>query len=386
MLAMQPHVAPGLGGFAVDEGWNVHLDPAAVQDWTPSQLGFVLNHVAQHLLRSHADRARAFGVTHEERLAWNMAADAEINDDLAREISPQDRRLLKPLIPKQLDLEPGKLAEYYFTKLRGSNPSVPDEGSGVHGQRGSGESGESGEPDESDQPDESQGSGVGSEEPAVSEMEAEALRQLTADAIEDYEAGQVPAGLARWAQARLGRSADWRSLLTTSLRQQTALSAGLADYSYRRLSRRARAVPNVVLPAMVKLPVDIAIVIDTSGSVRDADLGDALRETRAIAARVGSTGGSVQVVACDATATRIPEGPAAAMALTGGGGTNMAAGIEAALDGPKPPQAVVVLTDGFTPWPDVEPGVPVIIGLIGRRRNKETPSWATTIEIEPGAH
>ena len=371
MLAMQPHAAPGLGGFAVDEGWNLYLDPTVVKDWTPSQLGFVLNHVAQHLLRGHADRARGFGVTHEERLAWNMAADAEINDDLAREISPQDRRLLKPVTPRHIDLERGKLAEYYYTKLRGSDPSVPDEGSGVHGQAAPGDSGDSGD---------------GSEEPAVSQMEAEALRQQTADAIEDYDQGKVPAGLARWAQARLGRSSDWRSLLTASLRQQIALSAGLSDYSYRRLSRRARAVPGVVLPAMVKSPVDVAIVIDTSGSVRKADLGDALRETRAIAARVSSTGGSVQVLACDAVVTRVPEGPAAAMALAGGGGTNMAAGIEAALDGPKPPQAVVVLTDGFTPWPDVEPAVPVIIGLIGRRRNKETPSWATTIEIEPGAH
>ena len=62
----------------------------------------------------------------------------------------------------------------------------------------------------------------------------------------------------------------------------------------------------------------------------------------------------------------------------------MVAGIEAALAERPRPQVVVVLTDGHTPWPKVEPSVPVIIGLIGLRRKLTTPSWATTIEIDLG--
>ena len=380
ILAMQPVAAPGLGRFAVDEGWQVHLDPAAVAVWTPSQLGFVLNHVAQHLLRDHAGRARGFGVDYEQRLAWNAAADAEINHDLIRGMPRDDRRLLAPLTPKQLELEPGKLAEYYFTQLRDLNPSVPDEGSGVHGhggQDGQGEPGgqqtSGGEPAESD----------GSTEPAVSAAEAEMLRQATAEAILAEGVGTVAGGLERWARARMGQSQDWRSLLSSSLRTQIAQAAGLADYSYRRLSRRAGAVPDVVLPAMVKSPVNVAIVVDTSGSVRLNELGDALRETRSITRQVTARGGSVQVLACDAVVTRASTSTDGSMALTGGGGTDMAAGIEAALSETPRPQAVVVLTDGLTPWPDAEPSVPVIIGLLGNRKKATTPNWATTIEIEP---
>ena len=100
LLAMTAVAAPAPGGFAVDEGWRVHLDPDAVDAWTPSQLGFILNHVAQHLLRDHAGRARDFGVGHDERLIWNAAADLEINGELVRGIGATDRKVLAPLIPK----------------------------------------------------------------------------------------------------------------------------------------------------------------------------------------------------------------------------------------------------------------------------------------------
>lgn len=397
ILALTPIAAPGLNRYAIDEAWRVYLDPMVVDRCSPSQLGFVLNHVAQHLLRDHAGRARRFGVSFEERLSWNAAADIEINGELAREISRKDRTVLAPLTAKQLDLQPGMLAEYYYTRLRHSNPLVPDEGPGVHGHGGqsdepggdgetsstaendtTGGPGQAGQPGSGEQPAEGDGR-------SVSAVDAEMLREAVAEELLGEGAGTVPAGLTRWAQERRGASQDWRALLASSLRSHANRAAGLTDYSYRRLSRRAGAVPDVVLPAMVNAPVHMAIVIDTSASMRAAELADALRETRVIVEGVTAGGGSVQILACDATATRLASTTSAtAVALTGGGGTNMATGIEAAIDESPRPQSVVVLTDGQTPWPKVEPVVPVIIGLIGRRRKVTTPDWATTIEIITG--
>lgn len=364
LLAMRAVAAPAPGGFAIDESWRVFLDPAAVDRWTPSQLGFILNHVSQHLLRDHAGRARGFGITHDERLLWNAAADLEINGDLVREISAADRKALAPLLPKHLDLTAGELAEYYYTQLRDTSLTVPDEGSGVHGQQ---------EPD---------GEDPAPNEPGLSATEAKLLRRATADAMLSEHPGDAPAGLERWAKAMLGHTQDWRRLLASSLRAEVAQAAGIADYSYRRLSRRAGAVPDVVLPAMVRAQCDVAIVVDTSGSMRDHELGDALRETQAIATLVAGRGGSVQVLACDTATSKVSAALANKVALVGGGGTDMTAGIEAALATTPAPQAIVVLTDGITPWPEVAPRVPVIVGLVGQRRAATTPSWARAIEID----
>jgi hypothetical protein len=60
----------------------------------------------------------------------------------------------------------------------------------------------------------------------------------------------------------------------------------------------------------------------------------------------------------------------------------MVAGIEAALALRPRPSVVVVLTDGYTPWPETEPrGARVVIGMVGAGR-WEVPAWAKLVQIE----
>src|SRR6202021_2894881 len=74
--------APGTGTVSVDESWRMRADPELTAGWTVTELGSVLVHHVCHLLRVHAERAQALGVTAEDAPAWVRAADAEINDDL----------------------------------------------------------------------------------------------------------------------------------------------------------------------------------------------------------------------------------------------------------------------------------------------------------------
>jgi predicted metal-dependent peptidase len=56
----------------------------------------------------------------------------------------------------------------------------------------------------------------------------------------------------------------------------------------------------------------------------------------------------------------------AELQLTGGGGTDMRVGIDAALQLRPCPQIVVVLTDGLTPWPVAAPvGTTLVAVVIG---------------------
>lgn len=68
--------------------------------------------------------------------------------------------------------------------------------------------------------------------------------------------------------------------------------------------------------------------------------------------------------------------------MAGGGGTDMRAGIDRALAEPPRPTAVIVISDGFTPWPGQRPRVPLIICLVGAGARDQvacTPPWATTV-------
>ena len=60
----------------------------------------------------------------------------------------------------------------------------------------------------------------------------------------------------------------------------------------------------------------------------------------------------------------------------------MVAGIESALALRPRPSMIVVLTDGYTPWPAAAPrGARVVVGLVGKGR-WEVPDWATVVRIE----
>jgi predicted metal-dependent peptidase len=66
--------------------------------------------------------------------------------------------------------------------------------------------------------------------------------------------------------------------------------------------------------------------------------------------------------------------------LAGGGGTDMRVGIDRARAAPDPPNIIVVLTDGMTPWPDEPSRCRLIAGLVGERP-PPPPPWIEAIHI-----
>jgi predicted metal-dependent peptidase len=171
------------------------------------------------------------------------------------------------------------------------------------------------------------------------------------------------------------------------------------DYTYGRPSRRAACLPGVVLPSLRRRPPRVSVVIDTSGSVSDAELGSALLEVSAISRAVGGRRDLISVVSCD-SAARIahPLCRAEGIRLTGGGGTDLRSGFAAALRAQPRPDVVVVLTDGQTPWPDARPPCRTVVGLFSRQGKDSSwdendpdyvpdapPGWARVVEIGPAA-
>lgn len=379
LFAVTPLAAPGLGTFAVDAHWRLYMDPDRLLGptaWSHLEAGAVLLHEVGHLVRGHAERARALSPQPVNDLAWNYAADAEINDDLVR----ADIGLPEGCItPADLGCEDGKTAEFYYRSIISAQQPDADVDFGDEAGCGSGSGSRAPEwelPAPSRRDD------------GLNQAEAEHLRRLVAADVKSYGSrarGTLPAGLDRWADSMLAPpQVHWTEVLRTTLRRSIAHRAGLTFHSYARPARRR--VPGAILPAMRTASVGVSVVVDTSGSMAQTDLDAALAEIDGVLRTATVDRDRVRVLACDA-ATSVPQRVSSAtkVKLQGGGGTDMRVGIAAATATRPHPDVVVVLTDGGTPWPDTElPHAELVIVAIGNE-NATTPKWAATVHIPTGA-
>jgi predicted metal-dependent peptidase len=351
--------------FAVDERWRLFVNPAKLREWTVPQVAGVLLHEVSHVVRDHAGRARTAMVTTEPAARlWNLAADAEINDDLRAERIELPEH---PVTPGLLGLPAHKVAEFYYARLA-ADPDPPaldlDCGSGSHGYAGDDRYGLTALP------------------AGMSDVEALLLRRRIAEAIVQLPAsqhGSVAGGWTRWAQAYLRPQLDWRRLLGAKIKSSTAAVAGSADYSYARPPRRR--LPQVVLPSLRRPVPRVAIIVDTSGSVTDRHLRTAWTEVHGCVRALGIRRDMLTVYAADVNVHRITGGLTRQVALTGGGGTNMARAIgQVAALRPRP-DLVVVITDGLTPWPPRPVPAVIVVLLPTRAEPPAPPAWAQVIRM-----
>jgi predicted metal-dependent peptidase len=363
LTVIAEHRLPTMG---VDRHWRCYVSPSFVDRTPVTELAAVWIHEISHLLRDHHGRAdRLPDTQRHDHHRVNVAQDLEINDDLLTDglPLPADR-----VDPDGLGLPTGLLFEAYLPLLPASPPPC-DCGSGADGHGRAW--------------DQAPGTGSGS----VGEVEADAIRRSTASAIRAAarSRGNIPGGWQRWAETVLEPVIDWRRALTGAVREAVAWASGAVDYTYQRPSRRQAALGAVVLPRLRQPVPRVAIVIDTSGSMGDDELSAALAEVTGVLRAVGIGGNRVTVLSCD-SAVQAARSVASVseVTLSGGGGTDMRVGIETAMAGPIPPNFIVVLTDGLTPWPERAPGqTRVIAGLIGDAP-QQPPPWITTVHIREG--
>jgi predicted metal-dependent peptidase len=360
LFRCQIHLTERVQIAAIDKHYNVYFNPLTVEEIQKNkpkvealaELGFIWIHEISHLLREHSSRAATLNA---RPLLWNIAADLEINDSRWEGLKmPAD---FPGLLPQTYRLPDGKIAEWYYRQIikKGDEANTPqiDEGSGVHNKARTWEVRAEGKQ-------------------TMDVIECESVRISVAKKIkESIAAGLLPGtaagGWLRWAEEKLNAKIDWRKVLRH--RMSVAMNIGLGqriDYTFYRPSRR-QAVYHPILPPTLSgdLSARIAVVVDTSGSMSPKQLGQAVGEVCKV---LQDFQVPVNVIPCDAMAyepilmTR-PTDYFKLFKLPGGGGTNMIAGIEAALKLRPAPDAVLVLTDGYTPYPPKLYKTRVIFGI-----------------------
>lgn len=367
---LSPVPISGMGTFAVDRYWRLYYDPELDIDVKTVATG--LYHEVFHLLRDHIGRSGA--IDDISNIIWNLAGDCEINDDIVNE---NEWSLIEGAItPDIFSLPEGKLAEFYYENLLNNKAArelaykilkdmIAMPGAGQCGSAAGGQV----------RPWESEGDARG--ERRVGNAERGLIARRVAEAVKSI--GTATAGWQRWADEILNPKINWRAQLRAYILNAVADIAGRVDYTYRRPSRRQMAFGNVIMPSMIEPTVKVAVVVDTSGSMSDNELTSALSEIKGIIDAVGITG--VDVLSVDADVHNVQKVfSAKSVKLFGGGGTNMGVGITKASELRPRPDIIIVLTDGYTPWPDTPPPQRVIVGIINDE-DMGAPAWAKKVLI-----
>ncbi len=222
--------------------------------------------------------------------------------------------------------------------------------------------------------------------PGMAEHEQNLLQAAVAKAIEEHEKqhgrGSVPGGLAREASNLLHPKVDPARELLAKVKYAVACTSGFGDFTYRKPNRR-QPQGGALLPAHVKPVPRVTVIADTSGSMEKSDLTLALGVIANVLKSLPDPRG-VRVLAGDTaiqTARNVfrPE----QVSLVGGGGTDMARLIVAAAEERPAPKAILVVTDGYTGWPQ-EPVSPHVMACLTRADAAgDVPEWIHTVILNP---
>jgi hypothetical protein len=356
-------------------------------------------HELLHLLQNHFRRGKRFFEIDVD--SWMLACDCEINDDLIADLKHEKPGgMLMPadgIWPEKLQLPNGLMAEDYWKILHERKRDAPAaklleiwvailrsaDRKSNQTERGQCCGG---------------GSAVGQPHPlelaaddpvspAPTDLEKTAALSDFAHQAADWHAKHAPGTQSGWLQKLtdvwLPTPIPWHRRLEKYLRE--ALAAGGDDYSWQRPNRRNPHRERFAMPGLVSHAGELGILVDTSGSISEADLTETFGVIKGVLRRICGSGSYVRLLACDTEAKdagRIYSAsrmPLSVLKLSRGGGTDLRVGI--ALAEKIGLRCLLILTDGETPWPDTRPRVPVFVALVGRR-DRDLPSWAARVHVE----
>ncbi|MGB5439635.1 MAG: VWA-like domain-containing protein [Gammaproteobacteria bacterium] len=366
-----------------------YYNPEYIDSLTVEQTQFALAHEVLHCALSHFSRRE-----HRDRSRWDIACDLAINPILVKEgmtavpgalynigYEGMMAEEIYPLVEDNSEDQPHD--QHLYGKESGSGSSSSDagkpsgsssepaetgEGSGAGTGVAGKPSGSSGEPAET-----GEGSGAGTEvagiaaPDALGEAEKEQLsvqwrQRLAGAAQQAMQAGKLTGSLRLLVDHLLQPQLPWRMLLA---RYMTAASRD--DYSYMRPSRREG---EAIFPSLRSMQTDIVVVLDTSGSIKAAEMQEFVSELDAIKGQVRAR---ITLLACDAELAA--DGPwifepweefSLPGTIRGGGGTRFSPPFDWIEREQQNPDLLVYFTDAEGQFPPREPRFPVIWLVKGR--------------------
>lgn len=303
-------------GTAWTDGRSLGYDPAFIEGLSHVQTVALIAHEVMHCANGHPWRR-----DNREPRRWNVATDKAINQTLA------DAKFTLPsgALYAEGD-EVGKSAEWIYARLPESQQGGKGQGEAKPDPLGEVRDAPTGaDPDTGEAP------------PTEADWQ-----QMTAQAAAAAKArGNLPSSLDRFAKEVMRPRVDWRSVLRRFVQEHAK-----SDYSWSKPNRRYMA-SGLYLPALDSIELgEIAIAVDTSGSIDSVGLAQAKAELEAVIDECKPA--AVTVYYADAKvaqADRFERDEPIVWRPKGGGGTDFEPAIKAAEAQDTPPACMVYLTD-----------------------------------------
>lgn len=182
----------------------------------------------------------------------------------------------------------------------------------------------------------------------LDELEKEIQIQVSKAIQTAKMAGKMPAGMEILIEELLEPKLDWRNML-----RQFMIETAKSDFRWERPNRR-HIHDDLYMPSLTGESLgDVAVIMDVSGSTMNAQQ-QFLSECNGLLQQYEMT---LNLLFCDVDVTQhdiYEHGDVIKKKYTGGGGTDIPEGLKYLDSKNLNPNVVVVLTDGYTPWPDKE--------------------------------
>jgi predicted metal-dependent peptidase len=329
---------------AATDGRNFYYNTRFIKMLRPKEVEFLFGHEVLHCVYDHFGRR---GDRNPQ--LWNIADDFCVNADLKKHHVGEFITSVPCLYDHKYD---GMSAEEVYDILYEKadkidindllNKMIDDHLDGDDEQDGSGGDG-----------DQQEGKG----RPQLSKEERQQIKDEIKEAMlaaaSASDAGNIPAGVKRLIKDLTEPKMDWRELLRMQLE-----STIKSDYTWMRASRKGWHM-DAVMPGMKLDPmIDIALMIDASGSMDDAMLKDILSETASIMESFPAY--RIHVASFDTEVYNPQQYDSDNLEditeyeIQGGGGTDFDCMFKYLKDNEIEPKRLVVFTDGypFGSWGD----------------------------------
>ncbi len=378
MTAAKPDWCP----TTATDARTFYYNPDYIGELSLEQTQFMLAHEALHCALSHFARRQ-----HRDKHRWDLACDFAINPLLV------DDGLKPPPNAVIIGQYKGMTAEEIYPLIDESEQqetldthAYDRDNSGKDQDQGMRESDLSDRDPQRGEQDPQAGSGASPQEgdsgaeapPPLQPDEQETLnvqwqQRMAGAAQQAMQAGKLGGEMARMVDHLLQPQLPWRTLLAHYLS-----SSAREDYSWMRPSRREG---DYLLPSLRSHQVDLVIGLDTSGSIKQAEIDEFIAEIDALKGQISAR---VTLLPCDAALAenapmlfepwdvfQCPKG------IRGGGGTSFRPVFEWVDRQGQIPDVLVYFTDAEGEFPAREPNFPVVWLVKGKHKVP----WGTRVQL-----
>lgn len=350
---------------AATDGKTIYFMPDELEAYSNEELDIVIMHELMHIALKHVYRGRGYN-----KQAYNRACDIVVNSNIRHSLGMDDK---KPLLVQGIPLEhrtptgkEGKLysAEEVYDMLE-QYGFIDDSSNSKRDDDSNSGQGSSKENKNNDQKDKSKGKGGGIDDHStwddineLDDYEEDLLDERILKAYEvaslqkDTSRGLIPLGIERHIKALREPQINWKEYL------QAFIQENIVDYSFSPPDKRFQD-SDFILPDLNESEVvvkNILFMVDTSGSMSEKEITDCYSEINgAIQQYNGKLKGYIGFF--DAEVAKVEEfdydTDITKIVPFGGGGTDFAKIFKYIEDNMSDnlPSSVVILTDGYCPFP-----------------------------------